>query len=129
MHRRTVVAGLASALVAGVAGCTTTATEPLPTERPTERTETDVSAPVAIRIRYPWAWALSVSTDGETWSRQGVGETVVPVGNAGEHVAVVAQRRRESEESLTVEVLVEGDVVASETVDAETNAQLSVTVA
>jgi hypothetical protein len=76
----------------------------------------------AVRIEYAndWSGTLSYDLDGETYrhSIEGSGQRTVTVLGAPTAMSVNAQKRADDDSELTVAILVDGAVVASETTEA-----------
>lgn len=88
-----------------------------PTRTPVEVGPTDTpfrSGDVAVRIGGPGDWEGSVAVDGQVRRLTGTSERRVSLGQVGS-VSVNAQKQSEGDWPLNVEILVYGNVVASDT--------------
>ncbi|MFC6784539.1 hypothetical protein ACFQFH_01260 [Halobaculum halobium] len=74
---------------------------------------------VSFKIRYDGEWSGALGTEGGQRSISGVGDSHLPVDNSASIVSGNAQKRDTGSSALTVQILVDGDVVAEQSTTAE----------
>jgi hypothetical protein len=78
----------------------------------------DENPGILIKVTYDKPWSGAVGYAGNTKSIEGTGTTTFSIGKPGRFVSVNAQKGDKSRDRLTIEIIKNGKVIASEFTDA-----------